>query len=614
MTVELGKNEIFEGQSVIYRITVENVENPKAPELGNMGDFDVASLGQRSLDSQQITVINGVVQQTVRRGRQFDYRLTPKRAGELTIPAPVLKVGSQTLKGAAERLVVLPATAQDLVAVEVAADRAAVYPTQPFTVTLSVFVKQLPPPVSERDPLSVQRTRPVLRIPWLADEDLPGGLSPKEPWQDWAKGLLDRSGVGFGINGLVRQTVFSFFGEGDALAFRPKPQTVSRRNAQGQQVKYLRYDFRRTFTAKQVGPIAFSAVTLQGIFAEKIDAQEQLVGKEIYATSKPLAITVKDVPREGRPDCYTGAIGQFQLAADLTPRESKVGDPLTLTLTLRGRGSLAGAKAPELGKLPAVAERFKVYEATQKNEAEAVHFIYALRPLAEGDAPFPAVPVAYFDVDQERYETLQSDPIALRVSKAEQLSGDQIVTSPRAGLSQGKELEARREGIFANISDVSMARDQSIRPGRWLLGLGGCAASYVLIAAATVLVRRRTQDKSALRRRAAPARARQRLRQAVAQWQAGEVREAADHVQDALAGLVADVADLDDAGLTPKDVLERLGQWGLPEDLTARVQRLLDACDAARYGGAVALSDLAREAPEVLEAVIEALRSQKRFR
>jgi hypothetical protein len=353
---------------------------------------------------------------------------------------------------------------------------------------------------------------------------------------------------------------------------------------------------------------------LQGTFATHVDAEERLLGREIYAASKPLAIAVQDVPKDGRPDCYAGAIGHFQIAADLTPRRSKVGDPLTFTLTLRGSGSLAGAKAPELSKLPAIAARFKVYEATQKNEADAVRFVYSLRPLAEGDEPFPAVPVAYFDVDRGRYETLQSPPLALRVAKAEQLSGDQIVAAPRAASPVGKDLEARREGIFANISDVAVARDQSVEPGRWLIGLAGCLTAYLVIVAGTVWVRRRTQDKSALRRRAAAPRARQRLREAASQWQAQQIRAAADHIQDALAGLVADVADLHDAGLTPKDVLERLQQWGVPDDLVGRVRRLLDACDAARYGGAAPSNGLAVEAGQVLEAVIEALRAQKRFR
>jgi hypothetical protein len=615
ITASLAKTEIYEGQSVEYQIRVENVDNPPMPEVRGAGDFDVAFLGQQSLGSQFSITINGVRRDVVHHGRAFHYRLTPKRLGTILIPAPVLRIAGKTLSGPVRRLTVLPPNAQDLAAVEQTVDRPAVYPTQPFAVTLSVLVKELPPPAADRDPLSVQNPPPVLRIPWLADEELPPGLSPQVDWKTWATRFIDRDGVGFGINGLARQdSLFSMFGESSVVTFRPKSQPVVRRDAQGHEAKYLRYDFSRTFTAKQAGPIALGAVTLQGTFAAGVSESGRLTGREVFAASKPLEITVKGVPAEGRPEDYVGAIGHFALSGSLTPRRLKVGDPMTFTLTLRGSGSLAAVKPPDLGKVAAVAGRFKVYDATQKIEADAASFVYSLRPLAEGQDPFPAVPLAYFDADRQQYVTVQTDPIPMQVARAERLSSDQIVGSLRAAGPLNGELESRREGIFANITDVALVRDQSVHPLAWLMGLGGCAAGYVLVAVGTVMVRRRWEDKSSLRRRAAAARARQRLRTAMAQWHDRRVREAADLVQDSLAGLVADVAGLDEAGLTPKDVLRHLQAWGFPETLTARAGAVLESCDAARYGGTGDSDSLGEEAREVLESVIETLRTQRRFR
>jgi hypothetical protein len=614
MTVRLSQEKIYEGQSVICQIIVENAENPPAPEIRSTDDYDVVSMGQQSLDSQQVTIINGVMQQVVHRGRDFRFRVTPKRTGEVMIPAPMVNVGGKPIIGPDLRITVLPPDAQDLAVLELAADRSSIYPTQAVTVTLSVFVKGLPAPASDHDPLSVQKRPPMLKIPWLTEQEAPAALTPKEDWQTWIKQFHNRQGEGFGINDLVQNTAFSMFGESNALAFQPKSQSVTRRDAQGREVQYWRYDFPRTFTAKQSGPITLGAVTLQGQFGYQMSDSGQLSGKEIYAASKPLLLMVKDVPQEGQPDTYIGAIGHFQLDAELTPRQSKVGDPMTFTLTLIGPGSLTTARAPDLSKVPAVASRFKIYEATQKNEGNSLHFVYSLRPLAEGDEPFPAVPLSYFDVDQDRYVTVRNEPIPISIAKAERLSGDQIVASPRVAGQNGKDLETRREGIFANITDVTMARDQSVHPLRWLAGLGGCFATYFLLAFATTAVRRRTQDKSALRRRAAVGRAHKRLREARGHWQSQQVREAADSVQAALCGLVADVADVQDAGLTPKDVLEHLAVWNVPEAVVAQVGRLLDACDAAQYGGLAASGSFVDEAQSVLEAVIKTLRSQRRFR
>jgi len=83
MTVRVSQDKIYEGQSVVYQLIVENVENPPMPDIQATDDYDAASMGQQSLDSQQVTIINGVMQQVVHRGRDFRYRITPKHAGEM---------------------------------------------------------------------------------------------------------------------------------------------------------------------------------------------------------------------------------------------------------------------------------------------------------------------------------------------------------------------------------------------------------------------------------------------------------------------------------------------------------------------------------------------------
>ena len=614
ITVELGQREIYEGQSVVYQVTVRNVEQPPTPKLGAMPDFDVAAEGQQSLNSSQITIINGIMKQVVQYGAVFQYRLTPKKSGALTIPGPTVAIDGKTIAGPMATLTVLPPDSQGVAILELSADRATVYPTQPFAVKLSVFVKELPSPHFDRDPLSVQQSPPMLQIPWLTEQGVPDGAAPKENWQQWVQGYIDREGAGFGINNLSQQSAFSIFGGGSAVAFRPKSEEVQRRDPQGREASYRRYDFVRGFVAQRAGQLRFAPVTVQGSFADRAGGDGRLIGKEVYAASKPLTVTVKDVPLAERPATYCGAIGQFHLETELTPRQVKLGDPMTLTLTLRGSGSLAAAKAPDLNKAPELAGRFKVYEATQKQENDAMRFVYSLRPLAAGDAPFPAVAIAYFDADQAAYRLLQSDPIPITVAKGETLSDEQIVAGARPAGRTGKEIEARSEGIFANISDVGLVRNERVDPQQWLMVFGGAVAGYLLFAAIVLSVRRATQDKAALRRRTAVRHARQRLTSARLAFQAGQAREAADLVQDALVGLVADVADIREVGLTPKDVGAHLRDWAVPEPVVDSVRRLLDDCDAVRYAGLAAAGNLAEESQQAFSLLVDALRAQKRFR
>ena len=53
LIVELERPTIYEGESVMYRVTLNNVENPREPDLKALAaDFQVVPAGQQSLDSR----------------------------------------------------------------------------------------------------------------------------------------------------------------------------------------------------------------------------------------------------------------------------------------------------------------------------------------------------------------------------------------------------------------------------------------------------------------------------------------------------------------------------------------------------------------------------------
>ena len=144
LIVEVDRQEIYKGESVLYRVTLNHIENPTAPRLDGFDDFQVASVGERSLDSQRITIINGVRSQVIRRGREYSFQLTPLRTGNLTIPGPTTVVDGEQLQGNVVALRVIPPEDQDVVILEMNSDLTTVYPMQPFTLSLTMAIKALP--------------------------------------------------------------------------------------------------------------------------------------------------------------------------------------------------------------------------------------------------------------------------------------------------------------------------------------------------------------------------------------------------------------------------------------------------------------------------------------
>jgi oxygen tolerance protein BatD len=615
----LTRQQIYWGQSVEYVIRVSNATDSVEPDLRGLDDFSVVSLGSRSSQSSNMTIINGQVRQTATRSTDFQYRLTPSKTGKLVIPAPVVKVDGQDLVGQEQVLEVLAPDEQDVVLMEITSDRSAVYPMQPFTVTLSVVVKGLPEPLSEGSPLAVQSGRagpPSLSIPWAPQgrtDRFPKGLIPEEDPERWLTRLLDQSGLGFRLNYKARDSIMSIFGE-RPLTFQPKPRQVSKKDASGRDTLYWQYDFSRSFVPEKVADYTFGPAILKGIFGTRINESGGLTGEEIYAVAKPIVVTVKDVPLDGRPDSYLGLVGTFRAGVELEPKESKVGDPITLSIELSGTGTFANAITPDLKRIPEIADHFKVYEATEEIKKNRCRFTYGLRPQEAGIEEFPSIPLSYFDVETERYVTLNTEAIPVRIIKTDHLSDDQIVSAGRGPSAAASELEARPEGIFANITDPAEVRNERVRPERWLLALVGMAGLYACVSLVTVRLQRIAGDGSIVRRRGAASKANRRLSEALLQIDQGRIVEGADLVQSAVVGLVADVTDLPEAGMTPRDVDSRLNELAVEDDLRRRVADLLETCDATRYGATGRSGQLGQDAGIVLDEVIRAMKAGRRFR
>ncbi|NLX95560.1 MAG: protein BatD [Rhodopirellula sp.] len=610
ITFRLETDRTYAGQPVNGSVSISNVPDAGRPEFKKSDDFEIVPIGGPA-DRSSMVIINGKTRSSSE--RTYRYRVTPRKTGKLSIPGPTLTVDGEVFAATDQSLEVLPATEQDVAFLEIEADRQAIYPVQEVEITLTVSVKELPPPFSEYEPVAVQ-TVPELTIPWLDRRQIPAGIEQVGDPGEWLVSVQSRSGTGFSVNGIGVDSPFTLFGN-RTTSFHPKPSAVMRPNKDGIATRYWQYEFPQKFRAAKAGQYSFGPASLSGRFGISVNDQEQLETEKIFAVSKPIRIRVDDIPADDQPDSYVGAIGRFQATVDLSPRRVQVRDPMNLRITLRGHGTLENATPLDLGAVPAIAEHFAIHQVEQNSGDGFTSFIYDLRPLDADVKEFPSIPLAYFDVEQEKYVVLRTDPIPIEVAVAESLRADQIVAPPAGDSSNQAELQTRREGVFANIADPRAVRDESVRPIWWFAGLGGMAATYAALVAAVFAVRRSKADRASLRRRRAAARARGQLRQAQAELSAGKVVAGADAVHDAIVGLVADTADLPEAGLTGKDVREQLSGFGTEESLVDRVVAILDARDAARYGASHRdPAEMSRQAEEVIEEVVRGLESKGRLR
>lgn len=143
-------------------------------------------------------------------------------------------------------------------------------------------------------------------------------------------------------------------------------------------------------------------------------------GRPARVVSDPVKLTVRALPAERRPDDFSGLVGRLNVSASIKPDRLRVGESATLTVQLEGKGNVS--RMPDLA-LPEI-DGLKVYADEPaftltpgpKGLAGLKVMKWALVPEAAGRYTIPPLAVSFFDVVQNRYETLRTQSFALEVA------------------------------------------------------------------------------------------------------------------------------------------------------------------------------------------------------
>lgn len=201
--------------------------------------------------------------------------------------------------------------------------------------------------------------------------------------------------------------------------------------------------------------------------------------------TRPIPVTVRPLPSEGRPAGFSGLVGDFEIRARPSARTVSLGDTLTLEVVVEGWGSLAGLSLPGL---PDDAG-FRVYddapELTAKVTAEGLRSRAVLRralvPEAEGERTLPPIELVAFDPGTEAYTALATPPLSIQVLAGD--PGGELASFADGDAEQGAEVGALGDDILpapggATVGDRSLsgvlplAVGLPLVPALGLLGLG----------------------------------------------------------------------------------------------------------------------------------------------
>ena len=408
VTAVLTSSEAAVGQMVQLQIQVKGDRNVAAPSAISVDGLEIQSTGQmQSFEMRNFNMTSSVT---------LTYSILPLRAGRFVIPPQTIRAGSTSLRTPELTLNVTDSPNQSA-----GSNR----PGDPADPKKSTFAELIVPKttayVGEMIPIVVRvgfelQTR-VRNIP--PEIDLPGqGFTKQKMRASEARQVIG----GKTYNIVTYKTAIAAartgpieIGPVEVPAVVLIPQ--SQRNRPFPQNPLNMNDPLDSF---------FNDPWLMGS-----------VPREIKLRTEGVNIEVKALPPNAPPS-FSGAVGNFTMTADASPKSVQMGDPITVTAKISGRGNFDRVTGPsfedEKGwhKYPPSAD-FKQDDDVGISGAKT--FETVLSPNERKDK-IPAQLFTYFDSLKEQYVTLRTEPIPVRVEGGTAPAAP-AATAPTAATASG---------------------------------------------------------------------------------------------------------------------------------------------------------------------------------
>jgi hypothetical protein len=139
--------------------------------------------------------------------------------------------------------------------------------------------------------------------------------------------------------------------------------------------------------------------------------------KRVSAGTK--TINVKALPEAGKPEGFSGAVGNFDFKVTPTKTNLKNGESLDLVVSVSGKGNLKLFDLPK----PVAPNALEMYDAVHKEGVNTglsgmlgkISDSYTIVPQYKGKYPIKPMQFSYFDLSSGSYKTLTSEEIVINV-------------------------------------------------------------------------------------------------------------------------------------------------------------------------------------------------------
>ena len=151
-----------------------------------------------------------------------------------------------------------------------------------------------------------------------------------------------------------------------------------------------------------------------------------------FASAKKF-IRSKELPIEGKPESFNGAVGDFNFIVSSSKNILKSNETATVSVKVTGNGNLKLFELPEI-KTPSELEVFtpeqkEKINVTSRGIRGSVTKNYTIVPQFKGKYKIPSTEFSYFDLKEKKYVRLASQDIFVDVLEGKELVTDSDMAS-----------------------------------------------------------------------------------------------------------------------------------------------------------------------------------------
>lgn len=308
------------------------------------------------------------------------------------------------------------------------------------------------------------------------------------------------------------------------------------------------------------------------------------VKKSLYTPK--ITINVKPLP-SGKPEGFTGGVGQFTISSSVNATEIKANDAITLKLVISGTGNMKLLSNPEV-KFP---EDFEIYDPKVNNQVRLTNqgltgnrvIEYLAIPRHGGTYTIPEVKFSYFDTGSNSYKTLTTQSYTINVEKSE---GTGTASQMIADFTNKEDIKVLGEDIrFIKLNSVKIHPRDAFFFGSWKYW-----SFYIIFSIAFIIIliayrKQLIESANVAKRREKRANkvAVRQLKVAGKFMESNKKEEFYDETLKALWGYVSNKLNIPLSKLSKDNVEQELASYGVTDDLIKEFIDTLNACEFARY-------------------------------